>query len=301
MKPTTAVVLSIFTVTCLVAGAGIYLSSKKKGEYPPTSENALEGGGREAQMPIPPSVEKLVADRKVSEGVVHPQIGRAFSISRSGPMRPPGNALDYVQSLIPASQSGDAAATYDIFTATLDCQNEFRNSGVMYQEIATNDSKVIPRDSSEDSRKNLLDCEGLLSSEELEKTNWLEKAAQQGSLEAMLMYSVNPDHILGDPREYALKPELVQKWKDDSMNYLNKAASLGSTDALYSLSDVFEQGVVAPQDPVEAYAYQLAARRVSISTNGQRTLPEPKTKLTNSQIQQATTRSDQIIKSCCMN
>lgn len=299
MKKSTAIALAAFTIACVSAIAALHFSSDDQRTLKTDETRIPLRNNNEAAPKSWPNIERLVSERKISAHAARPEMGRAFSINRSGPMRPSGNALDYAESLFQAAQSGDAVASYDIFLATLDCSNQLRNVGKSYQEIDAGEKSTPMKNTAAEDRKSLLECEGLLTSDKFQKTNWLEKAAQQGSIEAMIMYPINPDHVLGDPQEYAMKPELVQKWKDDSINYLKLAAGLGSTDALYSLSDIYENGVIAPADPVEAYAYRLAAIKSTRAADSQVDQIEFAKNLTDSQREQAKSRSQQIIINCC--
>ncbi|GAB3045677.1 sel1 repeat family protein [Stenotrophomonas tumulicola] len=301
MKRIKALTISLLAIISAGAAAGLYLSGEKNVNRKTSEADGSPAELKHSQLRATINIQRLANERKISPAIVKPELGRAFSISRSGPLRPPGDALNYAKSLLAASQSGDAVATYDIFLATLDCANHLRNAGIMYQEIGTGESPLKPTSNATEDKENLLECEGLLTSEEFQEKNWLTNAAEQGSLEAMLMYSINPDHVLGDIREYSLKPELVQKWKDDSITYLNRASSAGSTDALYSLSDVYKNGIIAPPNPVEAYAYRLAAHKATGTPIDQRIQSNLTKRLTPHQIQESEGRSEKILTSCCIN
>lgn len=298
----TKALAALVTLTLTVAGAVALTYSLRHEGLASVAESTLSSQPTPVHHPpkAAPPVSKLINSKKVSALFVKHELGRAFSISRSGPMRPRGDALTQAKRLLPAAEAGDATAAYDIFLTTLDCANNLRNSGKMYQEVGPTSAKLSPvNDLSEDGRK-LLECEGLLVDKDFQEKNWLDMAAKNGSIEAMLMYPINPDHILGSPRDYAMKPELVQQWKDDSLTYLNRAASLGSTDALYSLSDVYEKGIISPADPVEAYAYHLAALKVTNAPSSPRAESNFTNKLTTEQSREAQSRSELIIKSCCI-
>ena len=300
MKNSTKVYALLAVVLCATIAAAHYsMNNKSTRDFTGTTHPEPP---REI-LPISnsPRIEALISDRKIAASSVNPEIGKTFSISRTGPMRPPGDALKRATNLLQAAQSGDAVASYEIFLTTLDCDNRLRSAGAMYQEMNNGKSTVRPDDTTEEDRKNLMDCEGLLTSDSFQNHNWLKQAAEQGSIEAMIMYSINADHVLGNPNEYAMKPELVQQWKDDSVNYLRKAASLGSIDALYSLSNVYENGIIAPADPVEAYAYRMAAIKFMRTPSNLRSQLQPSEELTPSQVRLAQARRNNIISSCCSN
>lgn len=242
----------------------------------------------------------LINQQKISPTTLQPETGRAFSLARNRPMRPPGNGLAYVEGLLPASKSGSAVASYEIFLAILDCGNSLRYGGQEYEPAGPKKDSSLSGNELNEARQALMDCESLLTNKKYQSSDWLELAAKQGSVEAMLMYSLNPEHLLGAPSEHALKPALVEKWKHDSMSYLEQAASLGSVEALYRLSDAYSSNVLTEPDPVEAYAY-----RIALSKTTGRPLEEWETRrfqepLSPSQIPQAEARSNEIVMNCCI-
>lgn len=212
----------------------------------------------------------------------------AFRISRSGPMRPAGDALTYVRSLEDASKRGDAVATYKVFLATLDCANTLKPTppaGVDNGDIA----------------QSLAECEGLLSDEGVAKTDWLSLAAEQGGIEAKLMYPVNPEYTLGDAQAFLKNPERVMEWKQRSMRYLDEAASIGSQDALLALSGAYENGVITRRDPMLAYAYAAAAERVSPVPYLPEGLEQMKSALPAKDVRQADLMIEKTTSTCCKN
>lgn len=243
----------------------------------------------------------LLDEKRISTETITLGRGRSFSISRRGPMRPAGNALEHAERLLSLSDSGDASATYGIFLANLDCQNKMRSGGNAYLDINPGKDPSKPVNQADETARELQECEGLLTDKRFQYKNWLEAAAKQGSIEAMLMYPINPDHILGNPQEYALKPDLVQKWKDDSIQYLTNASSLGSVDALYGLSEAYDNGIIIDADPVEAYAYRLAVSNATGAAIDKEKHSDLVNNLNHRQIKAANDRSEEIINSCCIN
>lgn len=296
-----ALTISLLATISISAIAAFYISRAADGRHEALGTAGSQAKPKPSRPLASEDIQKLANQRKISPSVVRPELGSAFSINRNGPLRPPGDALRYARSLLLASESGDAIATYDIFLATLDCANRLRNAGVMYQEVSSGDSSLTPASHTAEEKEKLLECEGLLTSDDFAGKSWLKTAAEQGSVEAMLMYSTNPDHVLGDVRDYSLKPDLVQKWKDDSMVYLTRASSVGSTDALYTLSDVYRNGIIAPHSAVDAYAYRMAADKATGTSTDRRIQTSLTKGMTPIQIREAERRSQQILHSCCTN
>lgn len=301
MNKTRKIVLLISAVLSTGAGVAFFWGERARSKSIEIASMPRASERNKTSSTPKPQLGNLIDERKISAETITPGIGRSFSISRSGPIRPPGDALKYAESLLSASDSGDANATYEIFLANLDCQNKMRSGGNAYRDVNPGKDPSTPKNQAEETARELLECEGLLTNKRFQYKNWLEAATKQGSIEAMLMYPVNPDHILGNPQEYALKPDLVQKWKDDSMLHLGRAASLGSVDALYGLSEAYDNGIITNADPVEAYAYRLAVSTATGTAIGKERQSDLVNNLTQAQVKAANDRSEEIIKNCCIN
>ena len=233
------------------------------------------------------NVSELISNNAIDAKFVTTYGNRGFSIARTGPLRPPGNALEFVRSLIPASNSGNAAATFRIFLANLDCKRML-TGGI---------SQVDERD---DAATRLGECESLLTETSIADRDWLTKAAEQGSVEAMVTYPINPDYTLpGGPREYLKDPEAVQQWREKSRQFLERAASLGSQDALLSLSSAYGAGVVVEKNPVREMAYALAAQQVHPIPGFQEAYQPLRSSLSARQIEQSEILAKTIYQQCC--
>jgi hypothetical protein len=295
--------LILLLAAALSTGAGIVVFAGQRAKRVPLEAAALSRvpeRNETSSTPLP-LLGNLLDEKKISIETITLGTGRSFSISRSGPMRPAGDALEYAERLLSLSDSGDASATYGIFLANLDCQNKMRFGGNAYRDVNPGKDPSKPINQADETARELQECEGLLTDKRFQYKNWLEAAAEQGSIEAMLMYPINPDHILGNPQEYALKPDLVQKWKDDSIQYLTKASSLGSVDALYGLSEAYDNGIIIDADPVEAYAYRLAVSKATGAAIDEEKHSDLVDSLTHKQIKAANDRSEEIINKCCIN
>lgn len=240
----------------------------------------------------------LVSQRKVDAKVVQPLGSKAFAISRDGSFRPTGDARNFVLSRVDASNSGDSIATFEIYLAALDCRNAGSPSEI--QSAAALTSRSDQQAALESSDQRLKECSSLLNDSTLSPPGkWLLKAAQQGSLEAMLLYATDTESAFGGSRAAIQSPEAVMAWKRDSESFLNMAASQGSVDALVALGRANTNGIIVEKDPTEAYAYYLAARRAIPSAFSEKLLGRYKEDLTPAQQQAAIRRADTIYKNCC--
>jgi len=225
--------------------------------------------------PVSQHVSDLVARKKIDPKLVIPLGKKSFSIVRTGPLRPDGDALSYVHSLIRASQEGDAVATFQIFLATLDCKRTYANS-----------SNAISQD--EDDYRQLSECEGLLTDPSIADADWLTSAADQGGVEAMILYSLNPSYTLPQGKQQYLRdPESVRRWQERSRSYLEQAVSLGSQDAMLSLSIAYSAGTLVDKNPTAELAYALAAQKASPIPGFQEAYEPLKNSLNPTQRQQA--------------
>ncbi|MBN5049226.1 hypothetical protein JY456_02600 [Stenotrophomonas maltophilia] len=212
---------------------------------------------------------------------------RSFSIVRTGPLRPAGDALSHVRLMLDASRSGNASATYEIFLATLDCKRLY-SGGITH--TAPDDGIAL----------RLEECESLLSEPSLMDIDWLTDAAEQGSVEAMNLYATNPDYsIPGGTRNYFRNPESIQKWKDKSISFLNKSASIGSQDAMLNLSTAYSAGILFEENPVAELAFAMAANRVHPIPGWHDAYIALRLSLSPMQIQQSESMANQIYQTCC--
>ncbi len=206
-------------------------------------------------------VRRKLSAPQVDSRVVHRVGANTFQLIRTGPFREPGDARQFVLDRAPASQRGDAVATYEIYLAVLDCKTA--GSPAELQDLdAMQPASPAPGALARIERR-LEECASLLTDPTLMRGRWLEQAAEQGSVEAMLMYAIDTESIIGNRADFIREPERVIEWKRNAMHYLERAASLGSVDALLGLAHANEYGVIVKPDPVQAYAYYLAAAQVS--------------------------------------
>lgn len=234
---------------------------------------------------------------QVDPRIVRKLGAKTFQVIRTGAMREPGDARAFVLSRLEKSRRGDALATYEIYLAVLDCRAvgspaELQNLDAM--RTASPDAGALAR-----IEKRLEECGALLTDADLMAGRWLERAAEQGSVEAMLMYVVDTESIIGGRADFIREPERVVEWRRNALSYLKHAASLGSVDALLTLARVNEQGVIVKADPVEAYAYYLAAGQVSLSFAPTELLAPYASELSAEQVRLARLRSTQIHEACC--
>ncbi|MDH1660554.1 MULTISPECIES: sel1 repeat family protein [Stenotrophomonas] len=290
----TALALLIATTAAIAIMLGNDSSSAKNAATEIANANIDSDAGVK-----PTPYVQLAAQRKIDSRYVTAANGRAFTLQRPPIFRPPGDALAFANGLLAASRRGDATSTYEIFLTVSDCQNAMEGA----PPIASNEPEMreFSRQEIDYFKTKLTECESLLGDPSFTSKNWLDLAAEQGSIEAKIMYSINPDHILGNVDDYSMKPEKVSEWKEKSIQYLEEASKQGSTNALFQLSNIYENGIVASADPIKSLAYQIAYDNAKLGNpNNQRQL-DLRRSLTREQQNRAEQLSKEIFKSCCTN
>lgn len=278
-------------VIALTLGSSKRHASAEQVETEGTRSAILHGDGQKPYT-------SLISQRKVDAKVVQPLGPKAFAISRSGAFRPSGNARDFILSRIGASDAGDSTATFEIYLATLDCRNA--GSPDEIQSAALLLAKSDQMSSLESSDQRLKECSSLLKDSALNVPGkWLLKAAQQGSVEAMLLYATDTQSAFGGSDAAIRNPEAVVEWKKDAASFLNTAASQGSVDALVALGRANTSGIIVEKNPTEAYAYYLAARKAMPSAFSEKLLDMYSEELSPAQQQAAIRRADEIYRNCC--
>ncbi|WP_426683705.1 hypothetical protein ABFU84_07035 [Xanthomonas translucens pv. undulosa] len=224
---------------------------------------------------------------------------KAFVITRTGDFRPHGNALDYVNSLLDSSKKGNALATFNIYLAVFDCKGAYSTDDLN----SFNAMKEVGADKNflKDYARRLDECSSLVENNEIMQGEWLITAAQQGSIEAMILYSIDTKSAIGPSETFIKNPDKVIKWKTNAMGFLENAASKGSIDAVARLADAYEDGILAKEDQTSAYAYYLAAQRAYPNSVSSEKMKRYQNSLRDDQQQAATNRANAIYKSCCAN
>jgi len=240
-----------------------------------------------AELPL----AKPVYSETVARGV------KAFALVTRTP-KFEGSARAYVESLLPASRQGDAQASYLIYLRVRACRYSMRE--VDDAELAAYRKVGLERSVLEGMEQTQLECAELFNSPDLLTGSWLETAARQGSLEAQLMYAINPADVLQDMRVALSHPERVLAYRAQAMAYLHAAASQGSVDALIRLATAYEADVLTSKDRVAALAYWRAAQRVSPALAGASFVAHRSAELTADELTRSRSMADRIYADCCV-
>ncbi|HGM7308402.1 TPA: hypothetical protein ACKP7U_001026 [Stenotrophomonas maltophilia] len=247
--------------------------------------------------PVREDLSHLVSRAKIDPKVVIPNRGHAYSISRTQ-SPPQGDALKYVQSLLQRSRAGDATATYDIYLAVNQCKSALDTPPLSLLQIYR--SQGIEEQYKRSLEKNLASCEALLSDPELSYEPWLKRAADQGSIEAKIMFAMDSKSILGNRSDYLSHPERLTNYRIEAMQNLQYAASTGSVDALMALGNAFDNGILTEKSPSQSLAYFKSAYSLAPNPSLQELISRESKSLSSREVEIANRLSIQITNNCCL-
>jgi TPR repeat protein len=175
------------------------------------------------------------------------------------------SAKDYA-ALRAGAESGDALAATQLYLVLKNCDKVSRETPDL-EDLRNLQSAQVDVEATLAIRAEELEaCAALPPNDIAERAKWLSLAANAGYIEAQLIFAVHAEDLLGGSRGMLQNPAAVQRHKAESMRHLNAAASTGSVKAIFVLADVYESGVLTPQDPVAAHGLRLAARALEPGT-----------------------------------
>lgn len=222
--------------------------------------------------------------------------GRAFKLEASMPTYD-GSARDYISQREAASNDGSAQASYEIFMRIDSCKRAVQsNDAELYMAY---ESVGMARQYSERIERSLEQCSDIGMDAELLSKEWLSIAAEQGSIEARLIYAMSPEEILGTTEDMLRNPAKTESYRNSAVRYLQEAAAQGSLDAVAALGRAYEAGIIIESSPVQSYAYQRAAQRADYSLSNELELNELKKSMSSADKNSAERRADQIYIQCC--
>jgi TPR repeat protein len=210
-----------------------------------------------------------------------------------------GDASTVVERLAPAANAGDPQAALEIYLKVSACRRAWANTTsdselAVYKRIGTAQAVL------EGQEKALAECESLDFASELVSKNWLEMAAQDGSIEAKLLYAVDTSASLGTSADMLKDPEKVERYKKTAVRFLNEAADSGSLDALMKLANAYDVGMLVPKNPSMSYAYYLAIERVDSGSIPTIVLDGLRSQMSPREISAARSQAQEIYSRCCV-
>lgn len=223
--------------------------------------------------------------------------GRAYYI-KSPPMDLEGDALEFVSQRLAAARGGSGLASYEIHLRIDSCKRAMKpgDQGVYLAYARQGLGQQYMRGV----EKELQNCAKLLSSGDLLDENWLEQAAQQGEVEAQLLYAQDPAATLGTFGDLLADPERAFEYRSMAVSLLQRALQSGSLDALDALGDIYQRGILAPKDLSAAYAHKLALQQTDALPSRSTELAELRSVVTPAEISAAEVAAKELKKTCCI-
>lgn len=219
---------------------------------------------------------------------------RAFVVKSTLPSYE-SDGLQYVENRLEASRRGDGLASYEIYLRVRVCRHALSAESDLtfpaYASLGEGGEYLKER------KQQILLCEKLAVKGDMMGRDWLSLAAGQGSLEARLMYATVPEDVLGGADQMIKDPAAVANYKRTALRYLEESAASGSVDALTTLGAIYNNGIMAPYEPVLAAAYFAAAKRAK--GNGDVRLALADDGLAIQQQKEALELSEKIYRGCC--
>lgn len=212
-----------------------------------------------------------------------PSLKKPLSQDLSSIPVPTGKLKEIESQLKAKAEAGDASAALGLYLKLSLCENALHKE-VTPEEIKAYASAGISPDRFEKSiNERISQCSGATNEDLASRGQWLEKAANLGNLQAKLLYSSDPEAIIGSPTDMFRDPESVINYKKNAVKFLSEAASAGSPEGLMQMGDAYNDGILLPKDRIKAYAFYRATQMTTPNVLS-KTLSEMESGLTSAEI-----------------
>jgi TPR repeat protein len=223
--------------------------------------------------------------------------GRGFVLTESHEARK-GDAVKILEELLPKAKAGDPKAAFDAYLKVAQCRNAMK-AGLRGESMELYKKAGIEEGVLESTREALEDCKDIMSRQDLLSVNWLEMAADNGLIEARLLYAIDVDAALGSSSEMLRHPARVVRYKQKAQLFLQEAIGAGSVDAMMQMASMYEKGVLLEADPVSAYAHYIAAGKAYPSLPMETLVRKYRSELSAEQLRYANERASLLYEQCC--
>jgi len=224
-----------------------------------------------------------------------PPLKRPQPLDLSSIPVPTGNFKEIEPQLKEKAEAGDATAALGLYLKLSLCENALHKE-VTPDEIKAYASAGISPDRFEKSiNDRISQCSGATDEDLASRGKWLEKAASLGNLQAKLLYSSDPEAIIGSPTDMFRDPEKVIDYKKTAVKFLSEAALAGSPDGLMQMGDAYNDGILLPKNRIKAYAFYRATQMTTpnvLST----TLSKMESELTPAEIKEGNRQATLIYR-----
>lgn len=284
---------SIATAVVLAAAAVVVALMSR----PETGRPAPSNGHELSQIQRGNNARLVASGADAVRASNHEMVGsKAFNIRFAQPDFD-GPALDFVRARLAASAAGDSQATYEIFQRVSSCRREIANADD--GEFLAYSQAGLGAKYANSMERNLSQCASLGEDPSLASMNWLSLAAEQGSVEARIVYSRVPEEVVGNYQQALRNPERLVEYRDNVVRYLDESASAGSLDAVVSLGNIYARGTLAERDDVKSYAYRLALEQIRPTSVIPEEMTAQKEGLSPSQQAEAAKLARDVLRNCC--
>lgn len=146
-------------------------------------------------------------------------------------------------------------------------------------------------------------CRGIPDQVRLSYHRWLTNAAENGNVFAQVRYGTFP--VPEQLKSQDISAKEIKDYRSRALHYLDMAVAQGNADAMFWRGQAALAGIIAPKDPLDAYAYISAANVVFSSNDIDRDLDgllnKLKKKILPRKLPQAEQKSDSLLHSahCC--
>jgi TPR repeat protein len=188
----------------------------------------------------------------------------------------------------------DPAQAFATLRASRFCRNATRS-----QQPETAQSQSTTDSPSGSAATSPETCRGIEILEPTTEFERLRTLADQGHIEAQLDFVLSASEYGVTPGALAGGGLDAHRYKSDAIRFLESAAGHGSLRALELLSGVYDAGLLAPKDPIRAYAYVFALKEAGRRGYAELLALQEKS-LASSQIEAGRQLGAEYHASCCV-
>lgn len=275
--------MSVIAVVLVAAAIFMFRVRSQDEAHPPNGAITAEGPGAQGSQS---------ASGSPQQGEVRGKRATTKTI-----LPPSGDARMVIDGLKAQAEAGDATASLQIFLKIRECMSQL--SSMSLEEREAREKTRIAEKSTKETEQALKDCEGLQGADYATRGKWLELAADNGSLEAQLLYVADSESIIGGARERLKDPDKVKRYKLKAQSFLENAANNGSVEALMELSDSYKKGIYVDRNLTNAYAYYKAAQMAEPRIFAADVIRSYESQLSPSELERGNALANSIYNNCC--
>lgn len=191
--------------------------------------------------------------------------GGAFTLSDAERVEVPDGPIDEVVGrLTPLANAGDVRASLALYRKMDQCFEVMRG-GPSAQELAMYQAMGASEQYEAQITAAQKDCSTDGSVDLSKRGEYLERAAEGGSLEARLIFATDTSAFFSSPSQMISDPQALADYKRKSVRYMSELANQGNVDSMLWIARSYESGTMLDRDLANSYAYY---RAVELSSPG---------------------------------